>query len=160
MQKTDNIYIDALKYAASNMRTGVSYNEVTLHLNHLGWVVENDFKDYWILWFYTHFYNKNNYVALKNGNQGQVDIYLKDVHMYADIKYHMTSEAFEIYQDFEKLKQAKADSAKALENSVKANALARRALYVAIAVGFLQIVLQLYSLLADNNHFCLICLFH
>jgi hypothetical protein len=146
MKKTDNIYIDALRFGVLKMDQGVSLNELTDHLKQIGWEVNDDFIKYYHFWFFTHFYDGEHYNALKNGNPHQVYDAMRSIHTHFHIKFPMTSEAFEIYQDFVKIQQAKVDSQKAINIASKSNRYAFVAMVIASIVGLLQIFLQFISL--------------
>ena len=139
MRKTDNIYLDALKYGIDNMATGISLDELTNHLNKLGWSVDPNFQPYFHYWFYTQFYHGNVYTTIKNGNHSQAQTVLNEVKHYSSVKCPMTAEAFETYQDFQKLKQLK-------EDTKKAQKLANLAIWISGGLAFIQIILQLISM--------------
>lgn len=138
MKKSDNIYIDALRFGVQNMSTGTSLNELKTHLIDIGWTIDNTFHNF-DYWFFTNFFYDNAYTTLKNGNSSQVYQVLYDSQAWADIKCPMSSSAYETFLDFEKLNQAKIDTK-------KAQRLATIAIWISAGLALIQIVLQVISM--------------
>lgn len=145
MKKTDNVYMDAINYGVANMATGTSLNEMKDHLSSIGWVFSKEHDDYFNYWFFSNFYHQLTYRMLTHGDAANANFVLMNMSKYFDTKLFLTSEAFEVYQSFQKLKQAKEDSKIALNESRTANRYARLAFYLAITVGLIQISLEMYS---------------
>lgn len=152
MEKTDNIYMDALRYGVKNISEGVTHDELKEHLEKIGWNVQETMKNYYSHWYFTHFYHTFIYNNLKNNNTS-ITNYNPDMVKAAKLeKLPLTSEAFDIYQDFEKLKQAKIDTKKAQRT-------ANWAIGISIGLGLAQIILQLIQMAYGNDKFCLWCAF-
>ena len=152
MVKTDNIYMDALRYGVKNISVGVTHDELKEYLTKIGWDVDSTMKDYYSHWFFTHFFHNYIYNNLKN-NTSALTSHMQDVVNQAKVaKLPLTSEAFELYQDFEKLKQAKIDTKKAQKT-------ANWAIGISIGVGLAQIILQIIQMATGSDKFCFWCAF-
>lgn len=138
MKKSDNIYMDSLRYGASKMSTGISFKELKEHLLAIGWKEDKQFEDYFYYWFFTHFYFESAFNTLRVGNQAQVNQVLNDAKKWIDFKCPMTSEAYETFLDFEKLQQNRIDT----KNAQK---LAMYSIITSGALALIQIILQIYS---------------
>jgi hypothetical protein len=135
MKKTDNIYIDSLRFGVSKMDTRISYTELTEHLQQIDWKIETNFEDYFKYWFYTNFYNKEPFQMFRTGNFNQTTSILSEINVYEKRKCLITANAFETLQDFEKLKQAKIDTK-------KAHNLSMAAITISALLALIQIVIE------------------
>jgi hypothetical protein len=152
MIKTDNIYIDSLRFGSLHMQTGLSYQDLTNHLAKIGWKIDEGFSEYFQVWFLTNFYERTMYAYFKYGNPEQVQSILRNLKNHSTEKCRITAAAFDTLQDYDKLVQTKKDSAKAMETALQSNYYARWAMYIAISLGLLQIILQIIALFTANSN--------
>jgi hypothetical protein len=137
MEKTNNIYIDALKFGETQMQEGVSFHELTHHLkNCMNWKFEPKYLEYFRIWFHDNFYNNDISVTFKYGTEASKLSVIRQLHSLDEMKMVMTADAYEVLLDYEKLQQTR-------ESSKKAHQLARWAIYISIAVGLIQILIPI-----------------
>lgn len=140
MRKTDNLYIDALKFGSTRMQTGLTFKELHYYLTkRLGWEIQERYMTYFRLWFLTNFYNADVSINLKYGTPGQMMGAIRGIIEYDDIICLMTAEAYETLLDFEKLQQAKKDAK-------KAHCLSLWAIGISILLGLIQIIVAIYQI--------------
>lgn len=138
MEKTENIYIDALKFGMTKMQTGITFNKLINHLtNSMGWTIEGEFLKYFRFWFHTNFFNPENHLRIKNGIDANSQSLIDSLHAFDDYSFCMTSNAYEFLMDYEKLQQTRQDSR-------KAHKLALWAIGISIAVGLSQIIFDIF----------------
>lgn len=140
MHKTDNLYIDALKFGSTRMQTGLTFKELHHHLTvSLDWKIQENYMDYFRLWFLTNFYNADVSITLKYGTPSTMINAIRGIHNYDNIPCVMTAEAYETLLDFEKLQQAKKDAK-------KAHSLSLWAISISIVLGLIQIIVAFYQI--------------
>ena len=138
MKSTDNIYIDALKFGVAKMQTGITFNEMLLHLEgRIGWKIDEKYRGYLKLWFLKNFYNNDVSPHVIFGNPNQVSSVVNDAQNYNGLVCVMTAEAYETLLDYEKLQQTRNDSKRAQK-------LAIIAIWISALMAAAQIVLQVY----------------
>lgn len=147
-----NIYNDALKYGVQHMSDGISLDELKTHLQALGYKIEGRHGDYFNYWFFSNFFYETAYTNIKNGNPANAQAIIKDSQHWNLIKCAITAEAYETHIDFEKLREART-------SAIRAQKLSYIAIWISAGLAFIQIMLQIVSLLSENNHFCFYCLF-
>ncbi len=95
MEKTNNLYIDALKYGINKMQKGLTFDELHKHLTEeLKWKFEKDFLDYFRLWFYRNFYNRDISLNLIHGTEAAIKSAVSQISAYDQIKCLITAEAY------------------------------------------------------------------
>lgn len=139
MKKTENLYIDALKFGLTRMQQGLTFKELQHHLTDcLGWTIQDGYMNYFRLWFLTNFYNADVSIHLKHGTPASMMSSIREIQAYDDIPCVMTAEAYEMLQDFEKLQQAKKDAK-------NAHSLSLWAIGISIVLGLIQIIVAIYQ---------------
>jgi hypothetical protein len=135
MKKTDNIYIDALKFGLTKMQTGLSFNELVNHLKScMGYVFEPKYLEYFRIWFHQSFYNPDITIGLKYGTEAGIRNLTGQLPNLDEHKLIMTAESYEILLDYEKLQQAR-------ESSIKAHNMGITAIVISVLLGVIQIAI-------------------
>lgn len=140
MKNKGNLYIISLKYCIDKMQEGVTFSELNNYLTkEMNWTFDDNFIDYFRLWFHKNFYNRDVSITLIHGNEAQIRGTVRGIATLDDIRCVMTAEAYEILLDYEKIQQSRNDSKSAQK-------LAYIAIWISGALAFIQIVLQMFSM--------------
>jgi len=131
-----NIYIDALSYAEKEGENlSVSYNDTVEYLREKGHIIDGEFEEYFLIWFFENFYEKHANSTLSNGTPDQVHNLISHLRNYQEKKCYMTAKGYSTLQEYYKLEQTRSDAK-------WANIVAISALLATVIVGFIQIWLQ------------------
>lgn len=129
-----NLYIDALRYAEKyGNNLSVSYDETIEYLRNKGHVIDGDFEEYFLLWFFENFYEKYASSTLKNGNTNQVNNLVLHLRVFQAKKFPMTATGYSTLQEYYKLEQARKDAK-------QANRIAISALIITVLFGIIQLL--------------------
>jgi hypothetical protein len=135
VEKTNNIYIDALKFGLTKMQTGLSFNKLLNHLrNCMGYTFEPTYLEYFRVWFHHSFYNTDISVGFKYGTEAHILSVTRQLPNLDDHKLIMTAESYETLLDYEKLQQTR-------ESSKKAHYLGIAAIIISVLLGIVQIII-------------------
>src|SRR5258706_1024351 len=105
-----NLYIEALKFGATRMQSGVSLKEIINHLKECkGINLEDSFLEYFRIWFFENFYEElvnQKLYAGESGWRARIRTELNNAD-YDSKPCVMMATGYEMLLDYEKLQQAR-----------------------------------------------------
>lgn len=137
----NNIYIETLKIGAENLDKGISYSQVVEQLTQIGISIEPYFEEYFMLWFFTNFYER----SMTNIIRTQSNRWFRKEEYGSALNFPviLTGEAYQNYLDYIELKEAREYSLQAQKAANESIKIARLTLIVSIGVAIAGIIISL-----------------